>query len=106
MTTATIERLDERFGIAGALRFAERKGHAVARVETRIRAEIALHGAHLLSWQPAGGGHDLVCAAASGRIEKADPRRRADLLAVVRTAATDATKPQHGLVRTEMWDVE
>jgi len=52
---ALISELNRQFGINGGIVFAQRQGLVVARISTdAANAEIALQGAHVLSYRPAG----------------------------------------------------
>ena len=105
MTPAAISSLDRRFCLGEQLRVVERGGHGFVAIATPdCVAEIALQGAQVLHWRPQGQADVLWCAplppAGSGKAIRGGipvcwpwfgPH------------ATDATQPQHGLVRTANW---
>ncbi len=103
MTTAT--DLDTKHRIADLVRVVDHDGHTVIVVSTpAASADIALQGAQLLSWTPTGNHDVLWCA----------PLPPANTGKAIRGGvpicwpwfgphATDATQPQHGLVRTINW---
>lgn len=103
-TTSTVD-LDARFRLGNALRIIERDRHAIVSIDTQhCRAEIAVQGAQVLSWRPAGQADLLWCA----------PLPPPDIGKAIRGGipicwpwfgphASDAGLPQHGLVRTAPW---
>ncbi len=103
MTTAT--ELDQAFHRDERIRVIDRDGHSIIAVRTpTASADIALQGAQILSWTPAGAGDVLWCA----------PLPKAGSAKAIRGGipicwpwfgphATDSSQPQHGLVRTAVW---
>ena len=97
--------LDAAFRIDDCVRVIMRGGHAIVVIRTEIcAAEIALQGAQILSWKPAGHEDLLWCA----------PLPAAQAGKAIRGGipvcwpwfgphATDPALPQHGLVRTVDW---
>jgi glucose-6-phosphate 1-epimerase len=101
----TTAELDAQFRIGDTVRVIDRNGHAliVVRLPT-ASAEIAIQGAQILSWTPKGNTDVLWCAplpppnsgkAIRGGVPVCWPW--------FGPHATDATQPQHGLVRTANW---
>ena len=70
-------------------------------------ARIALHGAHVMDWTPAGESPVLYMSP-DAMIELGKPIRGGIPICWpwFGPHATDAAKPAHGFVRTEMWKVE
>lgn len=70
-------------------------------------ARIALHGAHVMDWAPAGEAPVLYMSP-DAVIERGKPVRGGIPLCWpwFGLHATDATKPAHGFVRTEMWKMD
>ena len=103
--SAIPDDLDRTFSIGDRVRVAQREGHPIIRIITpSCRCEIALQGAQLLSWQPAGHADVLWCAdlpkpgsgkAIRGGIPVCWPW--------FGPHPTDAAQPQHGLARTADW---
>jgi glucose-6-phosphate 1-epimerase len=97
--------LDAQFRLGDAVRVIERNGHALVAIDMPlVSAEIAVQGAQILSWTPQGTRDVLWCA----------PLPPANSGKAIRGGvpicwpwfgphATDATQPQHGLVRTADW---
>lgn len=97
--------LDAAFRIEDCVRVIVRGGHAIVVIRTEFcAAEIALQGAQILSWKPAGHEDLLWCA----------PLPAAQTGKAIRGGipvcwpwfgphATDPALPQHGLVRTVDW---
>ncbi len=102
---SSAKALDAKFGIGDLVRVAERDGHPIIVVRTAAAsADIALQGAQVLSWTPAGNTDVFWCAplpapnsgkAIRGGIPICWPW--------FGPHATDAGQPQHGLVRTANW---
>jgi glucose-6-phosphate 1-epimerase len=103
MTTTT--DIDAQFRLGDAVRVVERGGHALVAVHLPlVAAEIALQGAQILSWTPTGTANVFWCAplppvnagkAIRGGVPVCWPW--------FGPHATDASQPQHGLVRTVAW---
>lgn len=70
-------------------------------------ARIALHGAHVMDWAPAGE-EPVLYMSPDAVIELGKPIRGGIPICWpwFGLHATDAAKPPHGFVRTEMWKVE
>ncbi len=105
----SIEHWNQRFAIPGIARIAEGNGGLPKLVLTTgaAAAEIYLHGAQIVSWQPAGSAEILFLSehshwepgrAIRGGIPVCFPWFRAK--------ADDLKAPAHGLVRTKAWDLE
>ncbi len=105
---ADIQHINRQFGIPGVLSFVEGAGGLpVARVENGFaEAEIALQGAHLLTWQPKGEAPVIWLS----------PQARFAVGKSVRGGvpvcwpwfgvhASEASYPAHGFARTQMWSV-
>ncbi len=103
MTTAT--GLDSKHRIGDHVRVVDHDGHTIIVVNTpAASADIALQGAQLLSWTPSGTQDVLWCA----------PLPDSNSGKAIRGGVpicwpwfgphpTDATQPQHGLLRTSTW---
>jgi glucose-6-phosphate 1-epimerase len=109
----TIDELNERFGISGALAFeATGSGLARAKVTTpACTAELYLQGAHLALWQPAGAEPVLFLSEAT-KLEKGVAIRGG--IPVIfpwfgaRTATPESPRtdgPSHGFARITEWEV-
>jgi glucose-6-phosphate 1-epimerase len=101
----TTAALDAQFRLGDAVRVIDRDGHAIVAIGLPLaNAEIALQGAQIVSWTPTGTADVLWCA----------PLPPANTGKAIRGGvpvcwpwfgphATDASQPQHGLVRTANW---
>lgn len=70
-------------------------------------ARIALHGAHVMEWTPAGE-HAVLYMSPEAVIERGTPVRGGIPICWpwFGPHASDGAKPAHGFVRTEMWKLE
>ena len=101
----TTTDLDAKYRVGDLVRVVDHDGHTIIVVSTPVAsADIALQGAQLLSWTPTGHRDVLWCA----------PLPPANAGKAIRGGvpicwpwfgphATDASQPQHGLVRTVNW---
>lgn len=100
-----LEQLQQQFGISNLVRFAEGRG-GMTRVglehASGARAEIYLHGAHVISWQPARGREVLFVSGAS-HFQDGAPIRGG--IPVIFPQFGDGPLPKHGLVRARAWAV-
>lgn len=105
---ATIDELNERFGITGVAEVVSgRGGLAMVRVTAEAAsAEIYLHGAQVTSWRPAGADEVLFVSAQS-RFEDGKAIRGGIPICFpwFRGKADDAKAPAHGVVRTKTWEL-
>jgi glucose-6-phosphate 1-epimerase len=103
--TSTLDALNTSFAIANALHFSEDKpGLPVAIIHTPLaNASVALHGAHVLSWQPAGQKPVLWVSKAA--IFEAGKPVRGGVPVCWPWFGAIPGKPMHGFVRTLMWQV-
>ncbi|MFA5043952.1 MAG: D-hexose-6-phosphate mutarotase [Kiritimatiellia bacterium] len=100
-----LDQLQQQFGIAGRVQFAEGRGRLLKAVLERAsgaRAEIYLHGAHVSSWQPARGRETLFVSCAS-HFKDGTPIRGG--IPVIFPQFGDGPLPKHGLVRSRAWSV-
>jgi glucose-6-phosphate 1-epimerase len=105
MTADDIAALNEQFRIPQYLRVVDRSGHPLVVVTTPdCTAEMAIQGAQVLRWQPAGMADVFWCAALP------PPGAGTAIRGGVPVCwpwfgphPTDASQPQHGLVRTRPW---
>ncbi len=105
MSEATITESDRRFRIGERVRVVAHDGHAVVRIQTSAcRAEIAMQGAQVLSWQPAGQA-DLLWRAALPAVGSGKAIRGGIPVCWpwFGPHPSDLAQPQHGLVRTLSW---
>ena len=72
---------------------------------TRVKASVALNGAHLLSPKPEGETEVLWLSDATSFKRGGDPRRRACLLAMVWPVRA-AGLPSHGFARNQQWTLK
>jgi len=104
----TIQELEDRFSLPGALTFLMSPlGGPVARLSTQAgTADVALKGAHVLAWEPAGSAPVLWLS----------PKSRLDDDLAIRggvpicwpwfaTHPSASTAPNHGTVRTRPWRI-
>lgn len=104
----TIQDLEDRFALPGALTFFESPlGGPVARLSTTAgTADVALKGAHVLAWKPAGSAPVLWLS----------PKSRLDDDLAIRggvpvcwpwfaTHPNNPEAPNHGTVRTRPWRI-
>ena len=102
------EELNERFGIAGVLRFAESSGLVCAQVTTQAcRGTLFLHGAHVTDWQPAGQEPVLYLSSASEFAPGKAIRGGVPVCWPWFGARSDGgAGPSHGFARLQEWTVE
>lgn len=103
--TQTLNTLNTNFAVANALRFTEVvPGLPVAEISTPLAtASVALHGAHVLSWQPAGQA-PVIWVSKAAIFELGKPVRGGVPLCWPWFGPL-ADKPMHGFVRTMVWQV-
>ncbi|MBX7142818.1 MAG: D-hexose-6-phosphate mutarotase [Oligoflexia bacterium] len=101
-----IERLQELFGITGAVSFRRNaQGFPLAELTSAAgqRVEVLIHGAHVLSWRTPQDQNLLFCS------EKAQFMRGKPVRGGVPIIFPQFGKgelPSHGFARTAMWDVK
>ncbi|WP_180125311.1 D-hexose-6-phosphate mutarotase [Rhodoferax sp. BLA1] len=103
--TQTLNTLNTNFAVPNALRFTEAvPGLPVAEISTPLAtASVALHGAHVLSWQPAGQA-PVIWVSKAAIFELGKPVRGGVPLCWPWFGPL-ADKPMHGFVRTMVWQV-
>ncbi|MBK1684404.1 D-hexose-6-phosphate mutarotase [Rhodoferax fermentans] len=103
--TQTLNTLNTNFAVPNALRFTEAiPGLPVAEISTSLAtASVALHGAHVLSWQPAGQA-PVIWVSKAAIFELGKPVRGGVPLCWPWFGPL-ADKPMHGFVRTMVWQV-
>jgi len=107
MTATDIAHLDREFRVEDQIRVVERERHGVVAIRTeRCTCEIALQGAHVLSWRPSGH-EDLLWSAALPPAGTGRAIRGGIPICWpwFGPHANDPTQPQHGLVRTRPWQL-
>ena len=104
----TVETVNEKYGIAGKVKFYKGKGGltAVAVNTGGASAEISLYGAHALSFIPAGQ-KDILWMSEKSLFEEGKAIRGGIPLCFpwFGPHPADKTKPQHGFARLQYWDV-
>jgi glucose-6-phosphate 1-epimerase len=100
--------LDRRFGIPDIARVCEGDG-ALARVEITsplAHGQMYIHGAHVTSWRPAGGG-EVIFLSTKSRWEEGQAIRGGIPVCFpwFRGKADDPHAPAHGVVRTRSWQL-
>jgi glucose-6-phosphate 1-epimerase len=103
--TQTLESLNSRFGLAGTLHFVDGgAGLPVAEITTaQASARIALQGAHLLAWQPAGQSPVLWVSEAA--VHAPGQAVRGGVPVCWPWFGARDGLPAHGFVRTRLWDL-
>ena len=111
----TVERLTQEFAIPGVLSFADRGDLVCAEVTTSAaRASIALQGAHVLEWTPAGQEPALFLSersefkpgkAVRGGVPVIWPWFGARSEVVTDVPAAAPKSPSHGFARTSPWQL-
>ena len=103
--TQTLSTLNTTFALGNSLRFTETvPGLPVAEISTPLAtASVALHGAHVLSWQPAGQA-PVIWVSKAAIYELGKPVRGGVPLCWPWFGAVPG-KSLHGFVRTMMWQV-
>ena len=100
-----IDTLNRRFGLAGALHFVNGSGDLpVAEIQTsQASARVALQGAHLLAWQPAGAA-PVIWVSQAAVFAPGQPVRGGVPVCWPWFGAREGL-PAHGFVRTRLWQV-
>ena len=100
-----LDTLNHRFSLAGALHFVNGRGDLpVAEMQTpQASARVALHGAQLLAWQPAGAA-PVIWVSQAAVFEPGQPVRGGVPVCWPWFGARDGL-PMHGFVRTRLWQV-
>ena len=103
--TQTLSTLNSTFALGNSLRFTEAvPGLPVAEISTPLAtASVALHGAHVLSWQPAGQT-PVIWVSKAAIYELGKPVRGGVPLCWPWFGPMPG-KSLHGFVRTMMWQV-
>jgi len=103
--TQDIDTLNQRFSLPDALHFAQGQGDLpVAEIQTpQARARVALQGAHVLAWQPAGAG-PVIWVSKTAIFEPGKAVRGGVPVCWPWFGARDGL-PAHGFVRTRLWQV-
>jgi glucose-6-phosphate 1-epimerase len=101
----SIDTLNDRFGLPGALHFVNGSGDLpVAEIQTPLAsARVALQGAHLLAWQPAGAA-PVIWLSQAAVFAPGQPVRGGVPVCWPWFGARDGL-PMHGFARTRMWQV-
>ena len=106
---SAIAELDRRFEIPGVAQVLRGNGGLpkVRITSTEVAGEMYLHGAHVTSWKPAGGGEALFLSAQS-RWEDGRAIRGGVPICFpwFGDKANDPKAPAHGFVRTMAWQLE
>lgn len=108
LDASDLERLNTEFGRAGAVRFiqSELGGAVVELVTPQAVATVALHGAHVLSFEPRGAKPVLWMSPAAVIAEGKGIRGGIPVCWPWFAAhPTDVSKPDHGFVRKAGWRV-
>jgi glucose-6-phosphate 1-epimerase len=100
-----IDTLNHRFGLTGALHFVPgRAGLPEAEIQTPLAsARVALHGAQLLAWQPAGA-QPVIWLSKAAVFEPGQPVRGGVPVCWPWFGPREGL-PMHGFVRTRLWQV-
>ena len=103
--TQTLESLNSRFGLTGTLHFVDGgAGLPVAEITTApCSARIALQGAHVLAWQPAG--QSPVLWVSSAAVYATGQAVRGGVPVCWPWFGARDGLPAHGFVRTRLWDL-
>lgn len=101
-----IERLDELFGIKGALTF-QRDSHqwpkAILQDDSGHRVEILLYGGQVLSWQTPKND-ELLFVSSKANFQRGKPVRGG--IPLVFPQFGKGELPSHGFARTSAWEVK
>ncbi len=105
MTQQNIAVLNDRFGLTSTLEIIDRNSVPVLRISTPdARATIALQGAQVLEWQPAG--HQPVLWVSRAAVYQSGKGVRGGVpVCWPWFGAGETGKPAHGFVRTRMWEL-
>jgi glucose-6-phosphate 1-epimerase len=100
-----IDTLNHRFGLTGALHFVQgRAGLPEAEIKTaQASARVALHGAQVLAWQPAGA-QPVIWVSQAAVFERGQPVRGGVPVCWPWFGPREGL-PMHGFVRTRLWQV-
>ena len=100
-----LDTLNRQFALPGALHFVNGGGDlAVAEIHTPLAsARVALQGAHLLAWQPAGAA-PVIWLSQAAIFAPGQPVRGGVPVCWPWFGARDGL-PMHGFARTRMWQV-
>jgi glucose-6-phosphate 1-epimerase len=105
----TVEELNKRFGISGVAQITAGNGN-LPRIDVKTPAasgEIYLHGAHVVSWRPAGAEEVIFL---SDRSQWQDGKAIRGGIPVCfpwfRNKADDPKAPSHGFARTMTWQLD
>ena len=100
-----IDTLNARFGLPGALHFVQgRAGLPEADIQSpQTSARVALHGAQVLAWQPAGA-QPVIWVSKAAVFEPGLPVRGGVPVCWPWFGAREGL-PMHGFVRTRLWQV-
>ena len=100
-----IDTLNRQFALPGALHFVNGSGDlAVAEIQTPLAsARVALQGAHLLAWQPAGAT-PVIWLSQAAVFAPGQPVRGGVPVCWPWFGAREGL-PAHGFVRTRLWQV-
>jgi glucose-6-phosphate 1-epimerase len=106
---ATIDELNDRFGLSGAVRFEDGPGGlTLATIASEAAtAEIFLQGAHVARWQPASAEHPVLFLSAKSQFLAGKPIRGGVPLVFPWFAERKGGLPggMHGFARTLPWEV-
>ena len=100
-----IDSLNQQYGLTGALHFVQgRAGLPEAEIQTaQASARVALHGAQVLAWQPAGA-QPVIWVSKAAVFEPGLPVRGGVPVCWPWFGAREGL-PMHGFVRTRLWQV-
>ncbi len=100
-----LDTLNHHFGLAGALHFVNGSGDLpVAEIHTPLAsARVALHGAQLLTWQPAGAA-PVIWLSQAAIFTPGQPIRGGVPVCWPWFGVREGL-PAHGFVRTRLWQV-
>ena len=100
-----VDTLNHHFGLTGALHFVQgRAGLPEAEIQTpQASARVALHGAQLLAWQPAGA-QPVIWVSQAAVFEPGQPVRGGVPVCWPWFGPREGL-PMHGFVRTRLWQV-
>lgn len=101
----TVDILNQRFALAGALQFADSSsGLPVAEIQTpQASARVALQGAQVLAWRPAG--QTPVLWQSKAAVYAPGQAVRGGVPVCWPWFGARDGLPAHGLVRTRLWDL-
>ncbi len=100
-----IDTLNQRFGLPGVLRFVNGSGDLpVAEIQTtQASARVALQGAHLLAWQPAGAA-PVIWLSQAAIFAPGQPVRGGVPVCWPWFGLREGL-PMHGFARTRLWQL-